>query len=453
MFKISCGRWLIRAVIFILLSFNQTLPASAAKAPKVNQEFIVTTANDGGKGSLRHAIHNANKHPGPDRIHFDAIKGPFAKSKTITLKKELPELTGEVIIDGYIENRLWQSTGVTLSGRNRHPVLRIAPSTKVTISALTIADGHAERGGGILNRGELVVKGVTFRGNKADRDGGGLANLGGNVTLINSTFVDNRAGGAGGGVANDGGKASITHVTFSNNAAKNGGGLFSKGPLLLRNSILANSGSGDDCVLEGLLDPASTHNLIEANRGCGEPISSADPRLEPLGSYNGPTLTLPLGGGSTAINLGDNAAAVDEHGQPLTWDQRGNGDPRFVAGIADIGAFEVQAFPELRVNTVEDTELRACTGVSAGDCSLRGAITLANAMGKAAIITFDPKLFAAPQLFTLTRPLPEATVDLTLDASGSGGVTLRCETEALRAAPKGKLTLREVRLEKLTLPH
>ncbi len=50
--------------------------------------------------------------------------------------------------------------------------------------------------------------------------------------------------------------------------------------------------------------------------------------------------------------MGDNGAAVDEHGEPLRWDQRGNGDPRFVAGITDVGAFERQAFALLVVDTI-----------------------------------------------------------------------------------------------------
>ena len=114
----------------------------------------------------------------------------------------------------------------------------------------------------------------------------------------------------------------------------------------------------------------------------------------------------------------------DEHGQPLRWDQRGNGDPRFVAGITDIGSFEHQAFPILTVDTFEDTELRGCTRVGREDCSLRGAIHLANADGKPTAITFDLFVFAEPQTIVLTRPLPELSTDVTIDGSGTGGVTI-----------------------------
>lgn len=420
--------------------------AEGATPTMRRSDLMVTTTADAGEGSLRQAIVEANARDGPDAIRFDSTGGPFATPQTIALASALPKLIGKLTIDGYIEGRLWKPSGVTVSGANARRVFSVAPGATVTISALSIADGRATQGGGIVNQGELVVTGVTFKNNAAEQDGGGIANLGGTLTVINSTFVGNRAGHAGGGLADDSGKVTVTNSTFSNNGAPKGGGLFSTGTLLLRNTILANSEDGVDCVVAGLLDPASTHNLIEANTGCGKPITMADPRLQKLGGYNGPTPTLPLGGGSPAINLGHNASAVDEQDRPLRWDQRGNGDPRFVAGITDIGAFEVQAFPKLVVDTVEDTDLRACRG-GRPDCSLRGAIALANATPKADVIRFDPKVFPESRTISLTRPLPEVTADLTLDARGTGGVKLRGKFSVLRAAPDARLTLHEVVFE------
>jgi hypothetical protein len=432
-----------------LLVLGQVVPARADNPRSPRGKFTVTTTADSGAGSLRQAIADANALEGSHTIRFDSKTGHFAAPQTITLASELPELVGEITIDGYIEGRLWQPSGVTLSGADAHRVFSVAPGARVTVSSLTITAGRAPQGGGMANRGVLVVKGVTFVGNRAEGVGGGLANLGGRLTVINSTFADNRAGRAGGGLADTDGQDTVTNSTFSGNMAPQGGGLFSSGTLLVRNTILANSGDGADCVATGALDPASTHNLIEANEGCGTPISTADPRLETLGGYNGPTPTLPLGGASPAINLGDNASAVDEHGKPLVWDQRGNGDPRFVAGITDIGAFEVQAFPVLRVNTVDDTELRACTGVGAADCSLRGAITLANATQKADIITFDPRVFAEPRTIILARPLPELTTDMTIDAGKTAGVTVRGSGgfKVFNVAPDARVRLVNVTVE------
>src|SRR5690606_31272205 len=64
-----------------------------------------------------------------------------------------------------------------------------------------------------------------------------------------------------------------------------------------------------------------------------------DPNLADNG---GPTLTHALLDGSVAIDAGDDAAAVDSAGNPLTTDQRGDGFDRMIGYGVDIGAFEVQ---------------------------------------------------------------------------------------------------------------
>src|SRR5262249_32509248 len=65
------------------------------------------------------------------------------------------------------------------------------------------------------------------------------------------------------------------------------------------------------------------------------------PLLGPLQDNGGPTATMALLPGSPAIDAGDPTLAVDQHGQPLTTDQRG------VARDAapDIGAFEFLPLP------------------------------------------------------------------------------------------------------------
>jgi len=440
--RISVVHCLAKLVFVFLTVIN----AVWAAPPMPELELMVTNTSDDGAGSLRQAIHQANTHSGPVVIRFDAVEGPFTAPQEITLKRSLPPLRGELTIDGYIEDSLWKATGVTISGNNEHAVFTITAGSRVALNSLTIARGLANRGGGITSHGELIIKGVTFAGNSAVRDGGALANLGGTITIINSTFIANHAADTGGAIANLDGAATVTNCTFSGNAASKGGALFSAGTLLLRNTILANSEGTVDCVVDGILDPASTHNLIETHTGCGQPISSSDPRLGKPGAYNGPTATLPLGGGSPAINLGDNAAAVDAEGEPLRWDQRGNGDPRYVGGITDIGAFERQALPVLVVDTIEDIDLRACTR-GAADCSLRGAITLANSWDRGDVITFDPKVFSETRAIVLQRSLPEVVADLTLDASETADVVVIGNGTELYTAEGVELVLHGVRIE------
>jgi hypothetical protein len=422
---------------------------AAAQSDADDAPLLVTTTADSGRGSLRDAIVSANASKRARTIRFDAKRGPFSSPQKIVLASELPVLRGSVTIDGYLEDQLWKPSGVTVSGAGSRRVLRVAPGAMVKVMFLTIADGSAEVGAGILNEGTLVVKGVTFKGNAATRAGGAVASLAGSLSLINSTFTENQAGETGGAVAHLGGSATVTNCTIARNRARRGGGVHARVPILVRNTILANNGDGRDCVAEGGLDARSTHDLIMSNEGCGEPLVAADPRLEPLAAYNGPAETMPLGGGSPATNMGDNAAAVDEDGQPLVWDQRGNGDPRFVAGFTDIGAFEVQAFPTLEVNTPEDRALRGCSGIAASDCSLRGAIELANASKQPATITFKGSALGPSSTITLASPLPDAKVDLTLDGRGAGAVVVRGPADVLRASGGRQLRLQAVRFEPL----
>jgi hypothetical protein len=411
------------AVLLSLVCPIPGQPEEPATSTVPRNEFIVTTTDDAGEGSLRQAILDANAIDGANTIRFDSTTGPFATPQTIVLTSKLPDLTGELTIDGYIGDRLWQSSGVTVSGDGRWRVFRVAAGARVTIESLAIAGGRALKGAGIANEGTLMVKGVTFSGNTARRAGGGLANLGGEAVIVNSTFTRNSAA-KGGGMANIGGTTTVTNCTFYENEARRGGGLASSGSLLLRNTILANSLRGADCLVTGFFHSASTNNLIESNGGCGTPISSEDPLLEPLGYYNGPTKSLALSGASPAINLGDNDSAVDEDGVALVWDQRGEGDPRFVGGITDIGAFEHQRLPVLVVDTVEDHGLRGCTPSGSANCPLRGAIELAEATGEPDVITFDPDVFSIPRTIVLTKPLPTVTTEITLDADGASEIVI-----------------------------
>ena len=410
------------------------------------ETFMVTTAQDHGPGSLRAAVIAANQSAKPGIIKFDSSESGFASPRTIYLENPLPPLVGELTIDGSISNRLWTSTGATISANMKFPVFQVDPDAQVTLQAITIANGNNERGGGVVNWGALVVKGVTFMANRADEDGGALANLGGTIQLINSTFIDNQAGSRGGGFANSEGQATVTNCTFSGNSASQAGALFNAAELLLRNTVLANSEGESDCHSLKPLAGGSNNNLIESNVGCGTPLSSSDPKLGTLGYFNGPAKTIPLNGGSPAINMGDNSSALDESGQPLRWDQRGSGDPRFVAGYTDIGAFEYQVFPKLEVDVIDDVELRSCTSSSRSDCSLRGALAVANAMGKEATIRFNRKLFSTPQTIRLKEPLPEIVVKLVLDGSATAGVTIAGSLEVNPGT--GALTLNKVTIKK-----
>jgi CSLREA domain-containing protein len=240
-------------------------------------------------------------------------------------------------------------------------------SGDLTVERCVLEANHAvNTGGGIDNHNDLTVDEVTFSQNQADV-GAGLFNDG-QLSVLNSTFTQNTANHSGGGLDNNADGVTIQNSTFSGNSANQGGGLFSAGemtllnltivenstglnnngvnPVRIKNSIIALSTAGNDCIGGG---PLTTQgNNIDSDNSCNFNLSNdqhgVDPQIEALGDNGGPTLTHALKAGSPAIDQGDNTDC------PQT-DQRGafrpaDGDGDQIA-TCDVGAVEFNAsFPK-----------------------------------------------------------------------------------------------------------
>lgn len=345
---------------------------------------IVTNSADSGVGSLRQAISDAAS---GDTINFAAgiatinlTSGELLIDKDLTINGPGPNLL-----------TLQRSASATTNFRI-FAIAANSPSNNVTISGLTITNGHTtSNGGGIRNFGTLALTNATISGNSAGSYGGGIYNSmfnsGDTVTITNSTISGNSAV-SGGGIYNDG-TVTITNSTISGNSAVSGdsgggggGGIDNyNGAVTLTNSTIAAntadfSGGGIDNY-GGTVNAKSTiialntadlgspdvygaltsqgYNLIGDNSGAsitpldqpGDQIGSAgspkDPVLGPLQDNGGPTKTQALLYGSTAIDKG-------KYGGSST-DQRGYTRPVDLSTISnafggdgnDIGAYEVQA--------------------------------------------------------------------------------------------------------------
>ena len=231
--------------IAVLLLAATTMSAHAAT-------ITVTNTNDSGPGSLRQAILNASS--------GDTIT--FAPSvTTVTLTSNELVIDKNLTITGPGANRLTVHT--VISAR----VFNITSSTvTVSISGITISNGHAEYGpggGGILNAGALTLTDCTISDNLAGNfsgipipGGGGVMNDNGTMTITGCTISNNQEGdgGGGGGVLNENGTMTITGCTISNNSASQsgffgsftseGGGISNdSGSLIITNSTI----SGNTC--------------------------------------------------------------------------------------------------------------------------------------------------------------------------------------------------------------
>lgn len=205
--------------------------------------YTVTTNADSGAGSLREAIATANGTVGvPDVITFS----PALIGSTITLTSGDLEITDELAIQGP------GAASLTISGNDNDRVFYVSGAAgAVTVSGVTLTDGSAPTGGGILSFSDLTITDATITGNFATR-GGGVAVEGASLTMTGSTVSENlvRYGSADGGgiVLFNADDSTITSSTISDNdTADDGGGVLhdeSPGDLTITSSMITGNTAG-----------------------------------------------------------------------------------------------------------------------------------------------------------------------------------------------------------------
>ena len=349
------------------------------------ETFAVTNTANGGAGSLRAAIAQANYTEGADEIAFaDGVGG------TITLSSGLPTITDpaglsidaerDVTVSGRAADHIFvvgrgaafSLRNITVSDafggsggalRNDGGTVEVSGSTfsdnlagdygggisngsggTLEVSGSTISGNHAaDTGGGIANFGTLVVSGSTISGNNGDFDGGGIYNEGGTVDVVNSTVSGNDGGMfGGGGILSHGGAVDVVNSTISGNIS-NGeercGGVCGSGKTL-RNTIVANN-EGGNCggPITDVGYNIDDDGTCAFTRATGS-LPDTDPLLDPDGLQDngGPTQTIALQPNSPAVDL-----VAQEACPPPATDQRGVERPQGAA--CDSGAFELKREP------------------------------------------------------------------------------------------------------------
>ncbi len=383
------------ALAGLLLAFT---PAQAAvlSGTQINVTTNADELNNDGDCSLREALRAANTNlpidacpAGGDADTIRLPQGTFML--TLTGAGENLGLSGDLDISSNV-TIIGAGRALTfLDGYHADRVLHITGAYTVNISHLTIRNGSVpelekDGGGGIYNRGSLTLFSVILTDNTSSNTGGGLDNIGvanlrqvtimGNtakqgggafngqyLTTDSVTFSSNTSTLTGGGLDN-GGNAILNNTTISNNTSAEGGGVFNDGTVTFnnstiylntqalflglgemrfRNTIIANSTSGDNCQKrEGVTATfTSLGNNLDSGNTCsmlaGVDLINANPLLNPLQENDGVTYTHALQSGSPAIDRGDNPSCMpmDQRGRLRPAD--GNLDGTFTC---DIGAFE-----------------------------------------------------------------------------------------------------------------
>jgi hypothetical protein len=227
--------------------------------------FTVTNLDDAGAGSLRQTILDIGASSGytntiafrpglsgiitlaaplPDISRVDTIRGPGAKNLAISGDHKFPIFNGAPSA----------ISGLTLmNGKTTGSGGAIATYGDMTLAEMVIINNEADFGGGIANNGaRLTIVNSTITGNRANRDGGGVYlgtgrsysqgadgevyggySVPGILSIVNSTITGNRADGNGGGVAGYTGELNVITSTVAFNTADAddadggmGGGIF-----------------------------------------------------------------------------------------------------------------------------------------------------------------------------------------------------------------------------------
>ena len=300
------------------------------------------------------------------------------------------------------------------------------PDCTATVQNSTFSGNQGGNfGGGIYNRGPMIVDSSTFSGNSGGYSGAISNNGNGVLTVQSSTLNSNSGTHQGGGIDNrENGTLTVVSSTLSGNR---GVGIFnnSSGTSTLNNTIVAANfdeyGTPND--IEGAVAGGSSHNLIGVSTGLsgisngssGNQVGTAaapiNPMLGALQDNGGPTATMALLPGSPAFNAGDNSLIPVS----VTTDQRGSGYARIENGTVDIGAYEFVIDND--PSTFIVTNL-ADNGLG----SLRRAILNANANLGADIIQFVSGLTGT--ILLTSGELAITTDAIDVQGPGAGVITV-----------------------------
>jgi hypothetical protein len=252
-------------------------------------DCTVTLLSDtGDKGDLRYCIMQAAD--GDDIIFADGLTGP------IDLTRPLPPLSHNITITGPGADSMTVERGST----GAFGVFTVPAGAVVGISGLTIANGSANQGGGVLNNGTLTIDDTVFQNNTAtasiaDSIGGGAIYNAGTLTVSGSTFSGNSTTDSvwtayGGGIYNASGRtANISGSTFTGNTANgyggrgSGGGIYSAGMLSVNASTFI--GNSTNAVGGGITNDNGSLN-VSGSTFSGNTVSGIEAFTLGGGIYN-----------------------------------------------------------------------------------------------------------------------------------------------------------------------
>ncbi|MFC1607454.1 InlB B-repeat-containing protein [Candidatus Latescibacterota bacterium] len=252
--------------------------------------LIVINTNDNGPGSLRDAVSYTES---GGTIYFD-----MNYPATISLS------SGPIVIDKNLDINGPGKLNLAVSGSDMYRVFEIESGRSVNITQLTISDGEAgtENGGGVLNRGNLLMSDCILNDNSSDGYGGGISNENGTFYAESIILYYNTATEGGGGICNANGTVTLLSSTISGNSAGIGGGII-------------NMTTGDGLATTELIVSTITSNTANGFGGGG--IYNQPLMTSIAGSFPPtPAPPFPSGGVTQTAKVILNSCTVTENNAP-----------------------------------------------------------------------------------------------------------------------------------------
>lgn len=385
-------RRFVGALAFVLVSgVAMTVPVqwvqapSPARASTPSEEWFVAQTGTASFGSGTSCA--APDVVGDDDTAIRTVLNAVTMDDTITICDGVYDITQTLIVDDSIAIQGQSTAGSILDGGSAVQIMRLNdddtdttdPSeVKVLVEDLTFRNGNAgtfgsgdchgkaQCGGAIYveDESDLTVRGSYFVGNRARFVGGAIANNGeGNytggtirvenstfyrnissidggaigvgftggpsLTVVNSTFVENRAiSRHGGAISESFGGGVVSASTFIDNLGPDGDAV--RGNYTVTGSLFAGPPTSDMCST----NPPNVNNTsVSTGAGCGSAVivTMDSLNLRGLGNWGGPTPTVWIGPGSSAVNANTGTCqALDQRGASRS------------ASPCDAGAYERQ---------------------------------------------------------------------------------------------------------------
>jgi CSLREA domain-containing protein len=263
------GAFLAASVTLCLAGLLAPGAASAATI-EVTDTTDDYFASPGGTCSLREAVQAAN-----DNADFGGCSRPGSgAADTIVLEGDQTytrsragiddtNVNGDLDITGPTTIKVEGQGKATIDGNDMDRVIEVRPDARLTGSGLILTNGDVTfgqteaGGGGILNRGRLVLRFTRVTDNEASSGptgcpcGGAIYALGGRVNLEKVLLVHNSAQESGGGIAAFDGEVTVLKSTIARNQSQSGAGLAAAVPVTMRGSTVSGNDATGTSVNDG----------------------------------------------------------------------------------------------------------------------------------------------------------------------------------------------------------